>query len=93
MDLLEKCRELLKELEETSVELEEVTVKLAEKDLDLEQYEQLYAKEFALSVRMSGAYDDLEKYTEELASKENMSFIANRYMQRAKEYVTVEVIG
>ena len=87
MDILKKCQSLYKELNDICQELEYLNRKLVRNDITDLDREKTYEEEFRMIVLLSGCYEDLNHYLDQLADKEDMQFMATRMKTNAEKMV------
>lgn len=93
MDVLATCQKLMEDLRTASKDLEYIENKLSRKDYTVEELENLYEREFFLSIEVFGIYEDLEIYLKRLEKDEDMKFLAKRMKRNAEEFIRTGVMN
>lgn len=78
MEFLEKAQMLLQDLKKEKRSLEKVRDSLKNKTTADKDFEQLYAKEFDLTMRISSAFNKFKEAINQLEKNEDTEFIARR---------------
>lgn len=69
---IDKAVSYILSLKDTKKQLDNVSQRLGNKGLDPEEYQMLYEKEFYLSMRLSGIYEDAHIYLDNIKNNDIM---------------------
>lgn len=81
MEILERSRSLVERVEELNDRLLNVKIAL-ERTKDIQKTEKLWAEEFNLILQLADAKFRAVDAVEELRTKENMDFVADKFTRR-----------
>lgn len=84
MEILERSRSLVERVEELNDRLLNVKIAL-ERTKDIQKTEKLWAEEFNLILQLADAKHRAVDAVEELRTKENMDFVADKFTRRLQE--------
>lgn len=84
MEILERCHSLVERVEELNDRLLNVKIAL-ERTKDIPRTEKLWAEEFNLILQLADAKHRAVDAVEELRTKENMDFVADKFTRRLQE--------
>lgn len=86
MDPIEKAKHYIEQLKDVRDRLDQISLKLVEmkkeSNVDADEYERLYEKEFEVSMTLYGIHEDIHRILDYAKTREN-TFIITRLKQEA----------